>query len=356
MNLADLSSRGFYWWYHQHSRLLVFAVAFGLGPRIAAENLVCDLEVTTEGVRWTGSDDSPVPDFIEIDVLINFGVLEDIQGMRPRRRIWVDCVDWLRASLPLHIQGYDLLLREVFFESEKSDRKGSCLKWRDVHPLIRSGCRDKNPDSNLVVLSFGGVFTPYSSKVHSMEMPITFMRGVAQAVNGSSKNVVVFLPETLRLEAVRDAKICDAINIAPLARDAFRTALSRCSLLLCQPGLYTPFEAMQIGVPLALTFPMSFTQAIQSRRLANLGVMAHPIVFDEPFTASSASPTIESAEAAWFARSTVQWRRRSVQKMEMTISSFVRNVLDMPSHALTVPPPLGTATTAAVAIRHERQT
>jgi len=358
MNVTDLSSRGFYWWYRAPQRTLIFAVAFGLGPRVAAENLLLDLGLCAEDdIRWRCTDESPVPCISDIDLFINFGVLEEVTGLRPEYRVWVDCVDWLRTSLPGHIKDYDMLLRDAFFPSELTTEKGNPQKWREVQPLIRPRTRDASPDQDLVVLSFGGVSTPYSSDVHSVAMPLAFMRGVARAAKSAKhKRVLAFLPDKLRSFADLEANVCGSMDLLPLGRASFQDAMCRCGLLVCQPGLYTPFEAMRVGLPFALAFPMSFTQAMQAERLAALGARTHPAVFDQDKSDAGILPSIESAEAEWFANSSAQWTIQRLASVEGQVELFIQQILDSSPSDLIVTPPSGPTTTAASAIRHERPT
>lgn len=353
---ADIASRGFYWWYHEPSRVLMVAVAFGLGPRVAAENLASQMRLTKHELKWTCVSDRSLPDEIDVHLLVNFGVLDAALHTRPRHCVWVDCVDWLRTSLPFHVHEYDLLLREAFFASHPSDRKGPISKWRDVQPLIWQGRRDVHIDEDLVVVSLGGLLTPYSTHVHAVDMPMAFLRGVAEAAKPLGKKVLAFLPDNLRNIAQSDTDISESITVCPSGRLAFRSALSKCGLLLCQPGLYTPFEAMSMSIPFAMAFPMSFTQAMQAARLSALGAKLSPPRLDWLTPNQMANANIEITETLWFESSNNGWQEASTKAMRDEVVAFLRSVFELPSCDLQVAYPYVSLRSATTEITHEQQT
>lgn len=183
------------------------------------------------------------------------------------------------------------------------------------------------------------------------------MRGVARAAKSAKhKRVLAFLPDKLRSFAAREADVDKSIDLLPLGRASFQDAMCRCGLLICQPGLYTPFEAMRMGVPFALAFPMSFTQAMQAERLAALGARVHPSVFDQEKSDAGVLPSIESAEAKWFANSSAQWTAQRRARVERQVELFIQHLLESAPSNLIVTPPTRPTSTAASVIRHERLT
>lgn len=320
----------YYWFYQGDHRVLVVAVGFGLGPRVAAENLLLDLKVIEDReIEWHKQGLADMAGLIEVSLLLNFGVISELPDFQPKQRVWIDCVDWLRTTLPPHIKGYDLLLREAFFPSAPDGDKGDITKWHDVQPLIPSLARDKHPDADLILLSFGGVATPYSTDVHTIKMPLAFLCGVKQCLDAlAHKRVVAFLPKNLLKRCQGNKKVSHAhLELCELERTAFMDAMKRCGLLICQPGLYTPFEAMKMGVPFALTYPMSFTQDQQGAKFLEMGVecfecdwATHNKISGTP------SDDIETIEKAWFADSAIDWKKTKAASLSNKVELWLRNL------------------------------
>lgn len=327
---TPFSSPSYYWFYQGDHRVLVVAVGFGLGPRIAAENLLLDLKII-EGceIEWHNSGLVDMAGVIEVSLLLNFGVLSEFPDFQAKQRVWIDCVDWLRTTLPPHVKDYDLLLREAFFPSPTGGDKGDITKWYDVQPLIRPPMRDALPDTDLILLSFGGVATPYSTNVHTAEMPLAFLRGVAQCLDElTNKRVIAFLPKSLLEHChVNNEVSHERLRLRALDRTAFMDAMQRCGLLICQPGLYTPFEAMKMGVPFALTYPMSFTQSMQVEQFRKMGVECCHATCIEKQAPPKTDTDIEAVESQWFENSAFSWNESPIARIEEDVFRFFQRAL-----------------------------
>lgn len=320
----------YYWFYQGDHRVLVVAVGFGLGPRVAAENLLLDLKVIEDReIEWHKEGLADMAGLIEVSLLLNFGVISELPDFKPKQRVWVDCVDWLRTTLPQHIKDYDLLLREAFFPSAPGGDKGDITKWHDVQPLIRPPNRDKHPDADLILLSFGGVATPYSTDIHMIEMPLAFLRGVKQSLHElGNKRVVAFLPMNLLERCQGNEEVFhERMELRELDRTAFMEAMKRCGLLICQPGLYTPFEAMKMGVPFALTYPMSFTQDRQAAMFLEMEVERCECGWENNKKPNNViSVDIETIEKAWFTNSATAWENVSPGDLSNKVKTWLMNL------------------------------
>lgn len=271
------------WQWLPDLQILVLAVGFGIGPQVAAENLLADMisEMSGQSTDHQGltawQEDSlefflPKINKQGCRLLLNFGVVEPLPFIAAQYRVWIDCVDWLRTELPLHLHEYDLLLREQFFPSTHLEKKGPLEKWHSIAPLIRPLPRSSTPDPDLVVLSFGGVATPYSTTVHAVEMPMAFLKGVHKlAKTMPQKKFEVFLPRKLLMIAKTENHQSN-IYFSEISRENFHVKLRSASHIICQPGLYTPFEAILSRIPIKLTYPMSFTQYRQAIQFTAMGI------------------------------------------------------------------------------------
>lgn len=303
-----MSHSDYSWFYQEEHYILVVAVGFGWGPKIAAENLLLDMKVVEEDeVKWRETGLDELAGLVEVRLLLNFGVLCQIPEFDCERRVWVDCVDWLRTTLPPDIKNYDLLLREAFFPSQPSADKGDPTKWHAVKPLIRTLPRGE-VDPDLILLSFGGVKTPYSTDVHKLAMPHAFLQCVEVCLEQMpTKRVVAFVPDDLLALCKGDASIeHERLELRKAERKGFMEAMQTCSLLICQPGLYTPFEAMEMKVPFVLTYPMSFTQSRQGRKYVEMKVpmcSAPWVTLDEAVNFSD----INELEQNWFIFTSDHW-------------------------------------------------
>ncbi len=315
------------WTYIGDHKILVTAVGFGIGPRIAAENLLIDLQAAKEGepIEWHDAGLEQIVPLLEIKLLLNFGVITPLPEFTAPHRVWIDCVDWLRTGVPAHVQEYDLLLREAFFPSPPGGDHGDPAKWRDIQPIIRTRERSSKPDHDMILMSFGGIATPYSTRVHAIDMPMAFLQGTFRFLDDTpQKHVIAFLPDSL-LEVCKHANVeHERLRLRPLERIAFQKAMSRCGMLICQAGLYTPFEAMKMGVPLALIYPMSFTQDRQRVKFREMGVECCEIPWIENAGLALQDADIEEIEAKWFKDTALAWNHISDAPIQDRVKTLLR--------------------------------
>ncbi len=349
------------WTYLGDPKILITAVGFGIGPRIAAENLLIDLQAAKEGepIEWHDAGLKQIVPLLEIKLLLNFGVIKPLPECTAQYRVWIDCVDWLRTGVPAHVQEYDLLLREIFFPSPPGGDRGDPTKWRDVQPIIHTRKRVSKPDHNLILMSFGGIATPYSTQVHAVDMPMTFLRGTCRFLDTTtSQHVVAFLPDSL-LEACKYANVeHERLRLRPLDRIIFQEAMSRCGMLICQAGLYTPFEALKMGVPFALTYPMSFTQDRQGARFREMGIECCKIPWTKNAGIAPHDADIEEIEAKWFEDTALAWTHIPDTIIQDCIKTLLRNTNKIATRSIILKEPwynkLTTAQTVIVSLLEKK--
>lgn len=115
-------------------RIMMLAAPFGLGPRIAANTLADELSLNCRPWKYSAFRprlDSP------LRVILNFGVTEHwVDSIEAAKRVWIDCLLWLRRKLPPVVRSYDLVLAEAFFPTlEELEGTGPILL--SVAPLLR---------------------------------------------------------------------------------------------------------------------------------------------------------------------------------------------------------------------------
>lgn len=299
------------WWWtttHDH-RVQLLAAGFGFGPRVAAEVLAHDLGLCIDPWR-PGSDRSKAGDQA-VDIVLNFGVAEPgWADTTARWRIWVDCLMWLRRSLPKPILKYDLILAENFFETRPMLRQVG-PDVIDVQPLVDvSSLLRKGADDGPLAVSFGGIETPYTCDAHRFDMPYRILSALAQAKSRiqTVQTIICHLP-SLSLEELAKADGLQGVEFRSAARSDFLSTLTKASRLVVQPGLYGPFEAFGLSIPLAFTFPMSYTQMCQVLAYAEWGILGPVPLLERARAATEPFDfDVEAEELNWFTRSAEWWQ------------------------------------------------
>ena len=147
-------------------RVRLIAIAFGYGPRVAAENMAKQLNIEIE--EWKmGKLNSADKTF---KVLLNFGVPETKEEKNAGFKVWIDCLMWLRNTIPDDVKNYDLILAEKFFDTNPLLLK-SGLPIHEIPPLISSNndvidWEIAYKKEGHILISFGGIETPFTSDVH----------------------------------------------------------------------------------------------------------------------------------------------------------------------------------------------
>lgn len=123
----------------------------------------------------------------------------------------------------------------------------------------------------------------------------------------------------------------ERLSLHSLDRPGFQTAMARCGRLICQPGLYTPYEAIAMNVPFALTYPMSFTQDRQWALFREMGVACCEAPWSAPAHASPGPCDIDAIEGEFFAATAAAWSRTSGQRIEDCIRRLLQTTVASPS-------------------------
>ena len=259
-----------WWWTSTLDGTLSFiAAGFGLGPRVAAENLARSLRLRI-GPWLTRDSGGPGP---ATTILFNFGVVEaSAESIRAETKVWVDCLMWLRESLPWPPATYNLIFSESFFDRDLTDL-GSEAPIIDVRPLLVPLIKAQK-QSNSIVISFGGIETPFTTDVHRFEIPHAILSALIRAGSRLKQDlhVACFTPPStcMRLSAI---PLLSGIDFRPLGRMDFLEALAAAKAYIVQPGLYGPFEAFSANIPTALCLPMSYTQMWQTATYMSNGLL-----------------------------------------------------------------------------------
>ena len=306
----------------------MLAVGFGFGPRVAGA-------VLAEKLGWSAPNWFPeygAPEALgrSYRILLNFGVTDlRIALIDANVRIWIDCLGWLRKSPPsIIVNTHQVLLWERFFDHVDSPSHANV--GIPIEPLVRwAGTArldaPRGSSRRRIVVCFGGIETPYSTRTHNLDMPHQILRGIATHIDDAAHTcrpsrlvsqpqiglreesdeplVECYLPEPLLSECRNDPALA-ALTLRTSNADEYRDALQKCSLAILQPGLYGPFEAFSFGVPVKLTFPMSYSQAYQYGTYREAGLTSES---DSALAKLEGSGrNVEIDEPEWF-RSTHEW-------------------------------------------------
>ena len=242
----------------------IVAVAFGFGPTVAAENFSFINEIILTPWKGSASDDLSKSN----KYLLNFGVSE--YSSKADFKIWIDCLMWLRESLPAEILNYNLILAEKFFPL-RTTLKSVLKNYWEISPLINTK-NLSNPiiESELkeisLLVSFGGIETPFSTERIETTIPQIILELLTETVN-SLKHIIsitICLPPTLN-HLFADKFNSSSIKIISPNKDEYIELLKQASLVVLQPGLYGPFEAFFLNKKILFTPPFSYTQIMQER-------------------------------------------------------------------------------------------
>ncbi len=262
------------WTTTRDGRVRVLVAGFGFGPRVAAETLLAAL-----GLPWNPW--RPVDEFsgpTEVSVVFNFGVREPHRADAcARRRVWVDCLMWLRRRLPPAIRAYDLALAEAFFDTrpELCTAGPRVVEVQPLTPTLALSTRDRPRTPGSVLVSFGGIETPYSCDAHRYGLPGLVLGALARAAAERTPRPRLLCCAPAGVAArLRTIASMGGVRWCSPARAEFSAQLESADAYVVQPGLYGPFEAFEAGVPTALTFPMSYTQLCQAVAFEARGLAA----------------------------------------------------------------------------------
>jgi len=267
---------GFFWNETPCRRIRLLAVAFGLGPRVAANDLAESMGWELGAWREPLSPDVKIP---EAEVLLNFGVTEEAAKQPARLKIWVDPLVWLRSQLPEAILDYNLVLAERFFPAPRHPVQVPIVEVRPA--LTKLHWRRSHSGGGPVIVSFGGIGTPHSTSIHTAEFPAVLLRSLAKASARHNRRVVCCLPEQYLGSVTERAAAFPGLSFLNPNRARFLELLTEASLYVVQPGLYGPFEGFILGLPMALLPPFSYTQFAQTERYRLEEVLGSVPLLDE---------------------------------------------------------------------------
>lgn len=261
-------AKPFFWADSTSGRVRFIAAAFGYGPRVAAEVLAEQLQV--EIGPWSYSDGASVNGAPPARLVLNFGSEDIITLSRDAdHKVWIDCLMWLRKAIPESVKHYDLFLAEAFFVI-RDELLSSEHRIEQIAPLyptaaLHSDGKDA-ADSSHILVSFGGVETPYTRDVHRYTIPTLVLRSIVQAVEESKdpRPIICCSPQHLAGHFARVARSSRVSFKSPDHRE-FIELLRGSSLYIVQPGLYGPFEAFHLGVTTVSSTPSTYTQICQAR-------------------------------------------------------------------------------------------
>lgn len=260
-------------YYYSHSKcgkVRIIIAPFGYGPRVAAETMAKLLNLTIG--EWN-INSTPIKNE-KFEVTYNFGVAQPVDEPETSYRIWVDCLMWLRNKIPKEVADYDLFLAENFFTINPllvKQMNGSNIK--DIAPLYSlNGYSTFNKTTGSIskerhiLVSFGGVETPFTTDVHRFAIPTLVLESLVFASDklNDKRKIVCCLPSHILKQFQCNPKFSQVRFLSP-AHEEFLSILKNASLYVVQPGLYGPFEAFENGIPTVFTTPFSYTQVCQTK-------------------------------------------------------------------------------------------
>ena len=259
-------------YYYSHSlcgKVRIIIAPFGYGPRVAAETMAKLLNLSIG--EWQ-INSIPVKKE-KFDVTYNFGVAQPMDEPETSYRIWVDCLMWLRNKIPNEVADYDLFLAEKFFTTNPSlleQMNGSSIK--DIAPLYSLNgystfkkTIEKKAKEGHILVSFGGVETPFTTDVHRFAIPEIVLESLVYASSklNDNRKIVCCLPSHISRQFQHNPNFSEVQFLSP-AHEEFMQILNNASIYVVQPGLYGPFEAFENGIPTVFTTPFSYTQVCQT--------------------------------------------------------------------------------------------
>ncbi len=261
-------------YYYSHSncgKIRIIIAPFGYGPKVAAETMAKLLNISIG--EWKINSTSAIKN--KFDVTFNFGVSQPINEPKTSYKIWVDCLMWLRNKIPKKVRNYDLFLAENFFDTNPSllsQIENSKLK--NIIPLYSlNGYSNFNNrliqsnENNHILVSFGGVETPFTTDVHRFIIPEIVLKSLLTASQkfNDKRKIVCCLPLNL-LSHFKNTSDFSDVDFKTPNHEEFLKILNNASIYIVQPGLYGPFESFECGIPTAIITPFSYTQVCQTKK------------------------------------------------------------------------------------------
>lgn len=273
----------YYWTSSKCGRVGFVIAPFGYGPRTAANTIANLLNVSLH--PWESYLRKDLAAELKPSLFLNFGVSDPSYiSCSSGYRVWVDCLMWLRRGLPKQVLAYDLFLAESFFELQENILPQSSA-LRVVPPLYDSpnvSARQVADQKGHILVSFGGVETPFTKAVHRYLFPERILRALIETACqlNDSRKIICCMPSHIckRLSTLQDLRL---VHFTSPSRDRFLKLLSDASLYIVQPGLYGPCEAFKYRVPTLFMPPFSYTQLCQAKAYDRLNLLGHVPLWSE---------------------------------------------------------------------------
>lgn len=262
-----------YWGRVRGRQVVILAAPFGYGPRTAGSELCRRLGFSLS--PWAHSSINDVAKIANrAHLVFNFGV-EPIKIKSPS--VWIDCLRWARAARPAGVEEALLDMVEVFFPERKGGAGGN-TRW--VAPLTQAvttpsmlPARGVGAARKRIMISFGGLETPYSEPFHTSLWPSLVLEALRRATPEYSNLELLVAGPGQILGPLVGRLNSPKVKCEFLPHRLFLSRLCQADLVFLQPGLYGPFEAFERSVPTALLPPTSYTQLLQAREYARVGLL-----------------------------------------------------------------------------------
>lgn len=271
-------------YYFSHSncgKVRIIIASFGYGPRVAAETFANLLNLTID--KWQVNSASL--ENKKFEVTYNFGVAQPDDEPETSFKIWIDCLMWLRSSIPTKVADYDLFLAENFFVTNPTlikQMNGSII--RDIAPIyslngnsaLKKIPENKNNKERHILISFGGIETPFTTDIHRFPIPKVVLESLVFASQRLKDNrkIICCIPLHILKKLQQNPNFSGIQFISPTQKE-FLPILNDASIYIVQPGLYGPFEAFESGIPTVFTTPFSYTQVCQAKAYDKEGVAGY---------------------------------------------------------------------------------
>jgi hypothetical protein len=186
--------------------------------------------------------------------------------------------------MPKEVVNYDLFLAEKFFKTNpllfSQIPKSKIL---DIAPLYSlNGYSSTTQSSDVkncqghILVSFGGVETPFTTDFHRFTIPKIVLESLVSASHKlqDNRNIICCIPKHISKEFIHNMNFSRIQFLSP-SHEKFVSMLINASIYVVQPGLYGPFEAFEKGIPTVFTTPFSYTQVCQARAFEGENLMGY---------------------------------------------------------------------------------
>lgn len=259
---------------------------------------------------------------------MNFGVEDaDAVGQDAAYKVWIDCLMWLRNELPASVLHYDIFLAESFFEIKEELLLGTS-QIQIIPPLFSSLRNDQSKlelsRKDHILISFGGIETPFTQDVHRYLIPLLVLKSFIRALKKlqDSRELIVCTPRHLAQRLSGLADLSTIRFLCPTHKQLLHL-MEGASLYIVQPGLYGPFEAFERRVPTFFCLPFSYTQICQARKYEEYDLLGKVPLW--PYLNEEAGPLygeIKAEESECFHR-IANWLKKHLNQKTYNNDNFL---------------------------------